>query len=487
MKKILSAVLVLVMSLTMVLAPTSYAAEASVTMSDVNIKGLLDILAASMPADATQRVEIFEYFRDTYVPNDDNIGNLITIVKDLENYDKGFIGKILNNLNKEELAQYKNEMVFVLCVLKALPNDQRVLAVSDFEENRGKPLSNDESFQKALAKIYSRFVTDSKGYLAVHSIDDDALLRLAGAFKDNVMFTNGNSKAFALHSVSSTFKSNLAAAINEHFSEINGTTITASNAADVALDAMVDVLNGISGLERDLTTVLGNSAVGLYEVISNSKDDDKDDITGTISPGTVFIPGGSIDPTPTIPPTQTEDKHTYSDTTGHWSNPYVTSLSKRGIFKGYEDGSFRPEQQITREEIAVAMMRALGLEEAAANAPETNFADGTSISAWARDAVNLMVELGIFTGYDDNSFKPGQVITREEIIAVLIRKIGVGDAEDHGFIDAEHIGDWAEQYIKHAVEINLVNGYPDGTFKPANPVTRGETAKMLYGFMNHIG
>ena len=98
-----------------------------------------------------------------------------------------------------------------------------------------------------------------------------------------------------------------------------------------------------------------------------------------------------------------------------------------------------------------------------------------------------MVELGIFTGYDDNSFKPGQVITREELTAVLIRKIGVGDADDHGFIDAEHIGDWAEVYIKHAVEIGLVSGYPDGSFKPANAVTRGETAKMLYGFINHIG
>jgi len=497
MKKLLSAALVIVMTLTLAFAPVSYAATTTVTLNGASIDGLLDMLSDGMPSTPQDRVQTFNVL-NMYLSTSTNLENLITVVEELDNYannatvqgDAG-LKAIIDNLviklgGLANLTAKKDEMIFVLSVLKALPDDHRVAAVNDFRTNRGVQLSSDETFQTALANIYDQYVTDeAQAYLSTHNVDDDAILRLAGAFKDNVMFTKGKSKGFALYSVDSTFESNLATAINEHFSAINGTAITASNAADVALDAIVDVLNSLSDLESDLKTVLGNNAVGLYKVSSSSKDDDN---TGTVSPGTIFIPTGSIDPsTPTIPMEPPATQPIYSDIADHWADTYITSLSKRGIFNGYEDGSFRPEQKITREEIAVAMMRALGLEEAAANAPKTDFADGESISAWARDAVNLMVELGIFTGYDDNSFKPGQVITREELTAVLIRKIGVGDADDHGFIDAEHIGDWAEEYIKHAVEIGLVNGYPDGSFKPANAVTRGETAKMLYGFINHIG
>lgn len=173
---------------------------------------------------------------------------------------------------------------------------------------------------------------------------------------------------------------------------------------------------------------------------------------------------------------------------GHWAYPYVMNLVERGIFKGYGEGIFGPDINISRQEIAVALVRSMKLEPdvaAAANA-HTGFVDDTEIAPWARGYVNIAVSEGLFTGYDDGTFLPNKTISRQELIAVLMRMAG-GEVsiKEMSYTDADDIGLWAKPYVSTASELKIVGGYPDGSFKPLNDVTRAEAAKMVYNALEY--
>ena len=187
-------------------------------------------------------------------------------------------------------------------------------------------------------------------------------------------------------------------------------------------------------------------------------------------------------------PAAAEAAYIYTDTEDHWAQDYIAELSKRGIFNGYADGSFKPDIGITREEIAVALTRALGLENQAKFVKDYRFADSSYISLWAVDSVNMMVKMGVFEGYDDGEYKPKRIITREEMIAVIMRMFSSDLVRaELTYTDHEHIGDWAREYLEKATNMSIVDGYPDGTFRPANSITRAEAAKILYNFMHYAG
>ena len=107
-----------------------------------------------------------------------------------------------------------------------------------------------------------------------------------------------------------------------------------------------------------------------------------------------------------------------------WYNGFVGALKDKGIMGGYEDGSFRPENAITREEMAKLIASAIGTEKLAqlvGEATASKFADGDKISDWAGAAVNQLAALGVIKGYEDGSFKPAQVITRAEAAVIIDR------------------------------------------------------------------
>ncbi|MGI6413064.1 MAG: S-layer homology domain-containing protein [Syntrophomonadaceae bacterium] len=115
-----------------------------------------------------------------------------------------------------------------------------------------------------------------------------------------------------------------------------------------------------------------------------------------------------------------ESGKVFNDTQNHWAKEYIATAAANGIIQGYSETEFGPDDKITREQMAVMIIRAKGADTAAG---ELSFTDSASISSWAVDAVITAAELGIITGYPDNSFKPQGNATRAEAATIIIRAI----------------------------------------------------------------
>ncbi|MDW7673951.1 MAG: S-layer homology domain-containing protein, partial [Bacillota bacterium] len=172
------------------------------------------------------------------------------------------------------------------------------------------------------------------------------------------------------------------------------------------------------------------------------------------------------------------------DVKGHWAEADVLKTVSLKIASGDPNGSFRPEDMVTREEFAKLIVLAAGLQ------PEENpvltFADAADISPWAQGYVAAAVKAGIITGYGDNTFKGKQAVTRAEIAVMLIRalKLGLSVQSQLNFTDVSSIPSWALSSIGKADELGIIGGFPDGTFKANDNATRAQTATMISRMLN---
>lgn len=144
---------------------------------------------------------------------------------------------------------------------------------------------------------------------------------------------------------------------------------------------------------------------------------------------------------------------------------------------GYPDGTIQPQGQITRQEVAAIFYRLLTAEARAENrSTEPGFPDVAS-DAWSAVSVAAMRKSGVIQGYEDGTFRPASHITRAEFLAIAVRFDGLISGAENSFTDtAEH---WAESYISTAVSRGWADGYPDGTFLPNQPITRAEAVKLI--------
>lgn len=166
----------------------------------------------------------------------------------------------------------------------------------------------------------------------------------------------------------------------------------------------------------------------------------------------------------------------YPDIGGHWAHDCIAALLQRGIIHGYPDGTIRPDNYITRAEAAVLAANALNLGETT-GAP--SYAD--PIPSWAQGYILSAAGRGVFEGYPGNVFRPENYITREEMAAVLMRAFDkkAENGVQPAFKDKDDIGAWAAEYVKAGVDNDIITGYPDNTFRPKAPVTRAEAFTMI--------
>ena len=174
----------------------------------------------------------------------------------------------------------------------------------------------------------------------------------------------------------------------------------------------------------------------------------------------------------------------FPDTEGHWANGYISYLRRAGVSKGSDVGLYHPEDKLTRQEFAVMLRRALndGRDYSDVELP---FADADQIADWALDAVRAMYALGVVNGSGDNEgrfwFKPTDGISRQEASAMVGRLLEKGwGAAELAFLDSDAIPDWAAAHIRTLVALGILNGYDDGKFHPADPLTRAQIAAVLY-------
>ncbi|TVY11181.1 S-layer homology domain-containing protein [Paenibacillus cremeus] len=173
-----------------------------------------------------------------------------------------------------------------------------------------------------------------------------------------------------------------------------------------------------------------------------------------------------------------------SDLTGHWAEKYMTQLVNEHVLNGYEDGSLLPDKVISRAEFITMINKAFGYVEQG----NTAFTDVKSTD-WFSGEFQKAVKEGYLSGYEDGSVKPDNPITREEAATTIWRvsKLDKGSSNVLGrFKDAGSIQGYAKDAVASLVESEVINGYQDGTFGPANPITRGEAAAMLSKFASTI-
>ena len=150
---------------------------------------------------------------------------------------------------------------------------------------------------------------------------------------------------------------------------------------------------------------------------------------------------------------------------------------------GYPDGTVQPNGQITRAEATTIFFRLLTDESRSANLTKTNGYTDVASDAWYNTAVSTMTKAGIVDGYPDGTFRPDAPITRAEM-AKIISLFAKLDKSESRFSDIA--GHWAEAYIRLAAGNGWIAGYPDGTFGPQRNITRAEIATMINRVLDRV-
>jgi hypothetical protein len=174
-----------------------------------------------------------------------------------------------------------------------------------------------------------------------------------------------------------------------------------------------------------------------------------------------------------------------------WAEESIKKMQAKQVLSGYPDGSFRPNQPVTRIEAIVTAVRLMGLEEEAqadASSETTlHFKDAKLLEekyAWAKGYVIAALRHGLFDPADDR-IQPDKPASRVWVSALLVRALGLENealermTEVPDFADSAAIPAGSVGYVNAAVQEGIVSGYPDQTFKPNKPVTRAEMAAFL--------
>lgn len=168
----------------------------------------------------------------------------------------------------------------------------------------------------------------------------------------------------------------------------------------------------------------------------------------------------------------------------HWADREVQYLLEKGIVSGYSDGSFRPNNNITRAEFIKLINNSLGTTERA----EVGFKD-VKKGDWFYEEVEKALSIGYIHGYGDNTLRPNNPITREEAAKVIVLAFGL-DKDDINnqqlFKDDTQIANWSKEYVYKLYDKNYVSGYLDKTFRPGNFITRGEVVKIITNISGDI-
>ncbi len=177
----------------------------------------------------------------------------------------------------------------------------------------------------------------------------------------------------------------------------------------------------------------------------------------------------------------------FSDTKGYWAATYVDYLYNSGVTTGYEDSTFRPDENITRQQFAAMLFRYLKLDASRYENVTLPFADAGQISSYALTAVKTLYSIGVISGTEVNGklyFYPGNNLTRAQASAMIGRTQEKGYATvSLSFTDAGAIPVYAQPYIQTMVAQGILSGYSDGSFKPNAYITRGQMAKILYNIL----
>ncbi len=195
--------------------------------------------------------------------------------------------------------------------------------------------------------------------------------------------------------------------------------------------------------------------------------------TPTASPSATPAPSATPEPTATPKPTVE-----FNDVGSHWAAQAIEKAVGSGIVFGYADGSFRPNDTATRAEFVTMVGRALGLN---ATGGTLSFADAGNVPPWASRFFAKLVEDKVISGYADGTLRPHNSLTRTEMTVILVKALGIEVDRNAKptFADASGIPAWASAYVAAAHKAGLINGVGGNLFNPQAEATRGEVVTIL--------
>lgn len=170
---------------------------------------------------------------------------------------------------------------------------------------------------------------------------------------------------------------------------------------------------------------------------------------------------------------------TLTDVAGHWAFDNIDKLVTLGCISGYSDGSFKPDNFITRAEFATLLVKAFKL------APRKGTAFTDTAGHWAGDSIAAAAASGIVSGYDADTFGPDDLITREQMAVMIVKaaKLATGAGEP-GVADSGSISGWAREAMAIAMGNGIMKGYPDNTVRPQGNATRAEAVTVIVNALN---
>ncbi|MBW5449263.1 hypothetical protein GE107_24875 [Cohnella sp. CFH 77786] len=184
---------------------------------------------------------------------------------------------------------------------------------------------------------------------------------------------------------------------------------------------------------------------------------------------------------------------TLEDISGHWAKAAIEDMASRLIVSGTDDGRFLPDKEITRAEFTAIVVRALGLRSADAGPAFTDVHQDD----WFASAVHVGVAYGLVSGYDDGTFRPNKQITREEAMVIIARAMRVAQMKTElaeqdqdkllaAFGDNGQFHSWSREAAALTIRSGIVTGNQNQA-RPLQNITRAETAVIIRRFLQQAG
>ena len=165
-----------------------------------------------------------------------------------------------------------------------------------------------------------------------------------------------------------------------------------------------------------------------------------------------------------------------TDIENHWAKEQIKTWEEKGLVKGYEDGTFRPDNNVSRAEFMALVNRAFNYQEKA----EIDYKD-VKEDAWYADVIKIAKAAGYISGYEDGTMRPNNPISRQEAAIIIMKILGLEEnaAGADKFQDASSIPAWSKGAVGAVASAGIMGGYPDGTFRAASFITRAEAVVTL--------
>jgi len=178
--------------------------------------------------------------------------------------------------------------------------------------------------------------------------------------------------------------------------------------------------------------------------------------------------------------TPVEEACLFMDIQGHWAEKAICQAASLKIVEGLSQSIFAPNQSVTRAEFAVMLLRTLQVPIGQQEVHQA-FSDAATIPQWAQDIIMTGVDKGILDGYPDGTFRPQQVINRAEMAAMLAKAMDWNkeQAVELPFADATSIPTWSLPYVEAVYSEGLLQGRSGNQFSPDGVTTRAEAAVVM--------